>query len=886
MKPFPPTRQRFRLLLSGVLLLISAAPALPRGPDFTLHEIGEGIWAAISSDDGRAVGNAGFVVGDEAVAVIDTFQDPEAARELLAAIRRVTKLPVRFVVNTHHHLDHVNGDDVFAAAGAAIVAHPNVRAWMRTENLRLMEAELTPALEKRVQSLALPDVGYQGSGVDLYLGSRRIEVRFYPGHTGGDSVVLVPEAKVGFCGDLLWKDHLPNLIDATTEAWIDTLDELQSRFGGFTLVPGHGGLAHGGDVSTFRQYLVELRAAVGQARTQGKNGSDLSNAVIPGIRASYGKWAWFEDFARLNIEQTAQELAGEKKVPVAIAPGIPNDSPAPDLILVNGKILTMDAQDAIAEAVAVQGGKIVAIGSTAEIERLADSSTKKIDLTGLTATPGLIDSHNHFAIGAADAVYSVDLSYPGVKAIDDVVSRVREAVAGRGPGEWVTGSRWDEGKIAERRYVLARDLDPVSPANPVWLTHTTAHYGTANRRALELAGITKDTPDPSGGVIDRFPDGEPTGVLKDTAMALVSSFVPDYSVDQLREALERTLPELNKEGVTAFKDPEVHVPIWEAYQKVLAEGKLSARVFVLWRAGATLAEARSLIESVGPFTKPWISTGDDHLVSGGIKLYADGSGGARTAWLYDEWNKNTTEIDRENYGVPRIEPSVLRAQIKAFHKAGLHMGVHAIGDRAIDWVVDSYAEALAENPTHGLRHSIIHANIPTTHALERMAELQKTYDAGYPESQGAFLWWIGDNYAANFGPERSRRLNPFQSYLRRDIRWGGGSDYDVTPFPPRYGLWASVARETLLGVDGFHPFGVEESIDVHNALRSYTSWNARQLFLESKIGSIEVGKYADIAVWDRDLYGIPVEAIKEMRCRLTLMNGEIVYQAPQEPGIR
>jgi glyoxylase-like metal-dependent hydrolase (beta-lactamase superfamily II) len=319
---FPLTRQRFRLLLSGVLLMISAASALARGPDFTLHEVGEGIWAAISSDDGRAVGNAGFVVGDEAVAVIDTFQDPEAARELLAEIRRVTKLPVRFVVNTHHHLDHVNGDDVFAAAGAAIVAHPNVRAWMRTENLRLMEAELTPALKKRVESLALPDVGYQGNGVDLYLGSRRIEVRFYPGHTGGDSVVLVPEAKVGFCGDLLWKDHLPNLIDATTEAWIDTLDELRSRFGAFTLIPGHGGLAHGGDVSTFRQYLVDLRAAVSQARAQGKNGGDLSNAVIPGLRTSYGKWAWFEDFSRLNIEQTAQELAGEKKVPVATPPAL------------------------------------------------------------------------------------------------------------------------------------------------------------------------------------------------------------------------------------------------------------------------------------------------------------------------------------------------------------------------------------------------------------------------------------------------------------------------------------------------------------------------------------------------------------------------------------
>jgi len=199
---------------------------------------------------------------------------------------------------------------------------------------------------------------------------------------------------------------------------------------------------------------------------------------------------------------------------------MPASSLPPDTILVNGKIVTMDSDDSIAEAVAIKDGRIVAIGSTKSIESLAGEDTRRIDLAGRTATPGLIDSHNHFAVSAADAVYSLDLAYPNVKTIADIVKKVREGAAGRGPSEWVTGGRWDEGKLKENRHIHAEDLDPASPGRPVWLTHTTSHYGVANTQALKLAGITKETPDPAGGIIDRYPDGTPTGILKDTAMSL------------------------------------------------------------------------------------------------------------------------------------------------------------------------------------------------------------------------------------------------------------------------------------------------------------------------------------------------------------------------------
>jgi predicted amidohydrolase YtcJ len=160
-----------------------------------------------------------------------------------------------------------------------------------------------------------------------------------------------------------------------------------------------------------------------------------------------------------------------------------------------------------------------------------------------------------------------------------------------------------------------------------------------------------------------------------------------------------------------------------------------------------------------------------------------------------------------------------------------------------------------------------------------MAAMQARYDAAYPESQAPFMWWIGDTYASNFGKERSLRLNPFATYVRSHVMWAGGSDYFVTPLPARYGIWASVAREPLKGVYGTHPFGTAEAVDVHTALRSYTIWAARQLFLEDRIGSLEPGKDADIAVWDRDPYSVAPEALKDMKCELTLFHGAMVYRA-------
>ncbi len=552
--------------------------------------------------------------------------------------------------------------------------------------------------------------------------------------------------------------------------------------------------------------------------------------------------------------------------------------PSADLVLLNGNVITVDSTDRIAQAVAIAGNKVVAVGTDDEIQRFVGSATRKIDLHGQTVTPGLLDAHSHFASGGLDRRFVLDLGYPQVKSVKDIVAKIAAEVARRTPGEWITGAGWDEGKLEELRCVYAVDLDKVAPNNPVWLAQTMGHYGAANSVALAMAKVTKKAADPPGGTIDRRSDGTPTGVLKESAQELVERLVPQFTPEQQREAIADLSTAFNAEGMTGLKDPGISQATWDAYKQVQNEGNLTVRVFALWRVAQTPEAAQALIDRVAATTRPYESTGDDQLISGGVKLQIDGSGGARTAWLHDDWNRNSTDVDKGNRGYPVTDPDTLRKILRMYHDAGFHICVHSIGDRAIDWTVDSYAEALKANPRQGLRHGIIHANIPTDHALEVMADLEKRFDAAYPEPSATFMWWIGDTYAGNFGPKRALRLDPFKTFLARGIPWADGSDYNVTPFPARYGIWAATVRETLLGVYGKHPWGMDEVVDVHAALKSRTIWAARQMFLEKKIGSIEAGKYADLAVWDKDLYSVPVADLENLECQMTIFNGKIVFQ--------
>ena len=574
---------------------------------------------------------------------------------------------------------------------------------------------------------------------------------------------------------------------------------------------------------------------------------------------------------------------------LAASIALAQDAP-PDLILIHGRVLTVDAKDSIAQAIAVRRGILLKVGTNAEIQALAGPATRIIDLHGRTATPGLIDTHAHIADGGVGELYGVKLT--DAASVAEIVARVKAKAALVKPGEWIIGTGWDEGKLAERRYVTSADLDAAAPNNPVWLMHTTGHYGVANSLALKLAGITAATPDPTAGTIDRDPKThQPTGVLKEeTAMAPVARLIPEITPEQMRAGILHIQQILHSEGMTAVKDPDISQLHWDAYKALLDAGQLKERVCVLWHAGTTVAEARKALAEIESVPRLPASLGDNRLLSCGAKIYMDGSGGARTGWVYDDWFRNAITPDAGNHGYPHTDPEVYRQMVRLFQQAGVPVGTHAVGDRAMDWVVDTYAQVEQESVEHGqphpgLRHSIIHANLPTAHALDVMADLQKKYDAGYPEMQPGFLWWIGDIYAASYGTEttgkaRGQHLEPLKTLQSRGILWSGGSDYAVTPIAARYGLWASAARQTAKGTFGLHPFGMAEAIDAKTALRSYTAWGARQMFLEDQIGTLEPGKRADIAIWDRDIYTIPVDQIKEMKCLMTLLDGEVVFQSP------
>jgi len=564
-------------------------------------------------------------------------------------------------------------------------------------------------------------------------------------------------------------------------------------------------------------------------------------------------------------------------------------NPAADMVLIHGHIITVDAKDSVAQAIAVRHGVIVKVGTDAEVLEFAGNAPgiHIIDLHGRTATPGLIDTHAHIADGGVEEVYEIKLS--DATSITEIVSRVKAKAALVKPGEWVTGSGWDEGKLAEHRYVTAADLDTVAPNNPVWLTHTTGHYGVANSLALKLAHITAGTADPNAGTIDRDSHGNPTGVLKEeSAMEPVTNLIPAVTLEQMRLGILHIQEVLHSEGITAVKDPDIQQLHWEAYKSLLDQGQLKERICVLWHAGSTLESARKALTQVSAVPRLPATLGDDRLLSCGVKIYMDGSGGARTGWVYDDWLRNGTtgDVTRSgtgNKGYPQTDPAVYQEMVRLFHQNSIPVGTHAVGDRAMDWVVDTYTLVERDQPHLGLRHSIIHANLPTPHALDMMATLQSKYDAGYPEMQPEFLWWLGDIYAASYGPKRGQRLEPLRTLQSRGILWSGGSDFFVTPVAARYGLWASITRQTAKGTYGLQPFGTSEAVDIHTALRSYTAWASRQMFLEDKIGTLEVGKRADVAVWDRDLYSVPSEQIKDLRCLMTLLDGEVVYTSQDSP---
>ena len=552
-------------------------------------------------------------------------------------------------------------------------------------------------------------------------------------------------------------------------------------------------------------------------------------------------------------------------------------SPA-DTVLINGVVLTVDRTDSVAQAVAITGGKITAVGTTAQIKAMAGPKTDVIDLRGRAVTPGLIDTHVHFS--AAASLFTVDLGDADVKSIEEVKKRVAAQVAKLKPGEWVRGRGWDEGKYAERRYITAADLDAVAPNNPVWLTHTTGHYGVANSYAMKIAEIRPTTADPPAGTIDRDAKGAPTGVFKESAMGLVSRHVPPLSRDQEKQGIAEIVRQFNREGMTGAKDPGMGATKWELYQELLKEGQLTVRVFALWSGARRLEDKDAVMARVKANPRQprsrqpaacWCRAASRCSWTAAAARAPRGCTGLEQESQGDRQGQCRLSVDRTG-GLPADRHRAAQRR-RARQHARHRRSRHRLGDRHLRSGVEGDADA-------GLRHGLIHANTPTDRAIDAMARLQRDYDAAYPESSAGFMWWIGDNYAGNFGPQRNLRMKPFQTYVRKGIQWGGSSDYPVTPFAGalrRVGVGGAADVERHVRRDSRS----EPRNRSTCAPRCARTRRGRRGRCSSRIGSARSrsGKDADLAVWDRNPYAVPTDQLKDMRCELTLVRGTHRFSA-------
>jgi len=494
--------------------------------------------------------------------------------------------------------------------------------------------------------------------------------------------------------------------------------------------------------------------------------------------------------------------------------------------------------------VVIDGDWIVSVGRREEVA--VPKGAEIIDASGRTVVPGFIDAHTHFLNMGIGMIQFIDLSKAA--SLKEAVELVKSRVTAKKKGEWIMGKGWDESKWPERAYITKEDLDPFSKDYPIMLRRVCGHLITLNTRALELAGITRDTPDPPGGQIDRGPDGEPMGILRD-ASQLVMKVVPPITEELALEGLRQACALALSLGCTGIHDAGLDAFNISVYQSALHRGLLKVRAYLMMDGETTKAAQKMGVQT---------GFGNEMLRLGSAKLLIDGSLGARTAALFEPYSDDPT-----TKGLLLMTPEELEERVKAAHIHGLQVAVHAIGDRGIEHAVHAISEAIRKAPKKDHRHRIEHSEILTTTQIESLSQLGIVASM-QPNFVGE---WSGPDsmYEARLGPKRLRQNNPYRLLLDEGVRIAFGSD--CMPFNPLYGVWSAVN----------HPIR-KSRITLEEAVRCYTLDAAYASFEEDLKGSIEPGKLADIAILEGDLTEMPADQIKDVLVQMTIGGGKILYR--------
>lgn len=535
----------------------------------------------------------------------------------------------------------------------------------------------------------------------------------------------------------------------------------------------------------------------------------------------------------------------------------PARAQAPDLIVTNARIYTVDQNRPVVDAMAIRDGRIVATGPSRLIGAMKGASTQVIDLEGRTVIPGMIDAHVHL-VGLGQGLRTVDLR--GSTSYGEVIARVVERARSTPPGQWILGRAWDQNDWADTRFPTHEQLSAAVPNHPVFLTRVDGHAALANAAAMKAAGLTAASKDPFGGQILRDARNAPTGVLIDRAMGLVAGSIPPMSAGELREAVVAATREMNRWGLTSVHDAGVGRNAIDAFEEVARAGDFSVRNYVM------VANDDSTIAHYlrrGPQRGLY----DGRLWIQAIKISADGALGSRGAALLEPYSD-----DPKTSGLSLIPPGrVKQVSLQALEK-GFQVNVHAIGDRANRIVLDEFEQALRERPSADHRFRVEHAQIIHPDDIPRFAQLG-VIPSMQASHQTSDMYWAGNR----LGQQRLLGAYAWRSLLNSGVIIPNGSDLPVEKTNPLISFHASIARqdENNWPAGGWFP---EQRMTREEALKSMTIWAAWSAFMEQEVGSLEPGKYADFVVLDQDIMQVPAELVLRTNVLSTWLGGKAVYR--------